>query len=181
MSKVILLISGKRRSGKSTLANYFRGYGYHVIGFADPLYKLHNEIWVEHKQIYQWHGDLTRDQRERLIDLGATLRCLHPDALVRMAASAIRGEASPALVVIPNYRFPNELKIGEYAGPEYVVRTLRLKRIGHALTDGLDDHASETALDNAEFDYTVSVADGDFVALSQEATRIAKQIREEVM
>jgi len=185
--KVILLISGKRRGGKSTLADYLRGYNYQKLGFADPLYSLYNQIWLNSVQLTQEHGDLSRVVRERLIDLGAALRCVHSDAVVRIAAKRIRGMVEREEIyrfVLPNYRFPNELKIGDYAslqnGADFVVRTIRIERKGHVLLDGLDNDMTETALDDAEFDYTISVDNGDLDTIAAEARRIAQEIEKEV-
>jgi energy-coupling factor transporter ATP-binding protein EcfA2 len=172
----IILISGKRRSGKSTLARYLRGYGYTTTGFADWLYILHNRIWAEHEPIWGEHGDLERDQRERLIDLGAALRCVHPDALVRLTASEINDDyliSRNTKFVIPNYRFPNEKNIVQYLQFPAVVHTVRVTREGQTFDDGLDDDPSETSLDGEQFDSIVRAGDGQLYMLQDAARALA--------
>jgi hypothetical protein len=184
VKNLVVLIGGKRRSGKSTVAEVFREYGYMLNGFADPLYELHNKIWLEKPRIKSWHRDLTPSERGRLIRLGKALREVHPDALVRMLASRINAlwgfPGYSHRLVIPNYRFPNERGIATYLDGETTVRTVRVERLGYEPRDGWDDDPTETALDNEVFDYTIRVEDGDLATLKSEATDLVFIIKEEV-
>ena len=91
---MIIMLSGKRQSGKTTLARMLeKEYGYHVVGLADPLYDIYNMVanslpsnpWLTaalaalsgtytYPQLGPYHGELPEAQRRVLIQLGAYIR-----------------------------------------------------------------------------------------------------------
>lgn len=180
MENLVVLISGKRRSGKTTVARIFQSYGFVMQGFADPLYDLHNKIWFNDTPIGPEHRDLTPKQRVRLINLGGALRAVESDALVRMAASHLNAMWKYPYyshnAVVPNYRFPNEKHIGRYLEGDTHLHTIRVIRRGYIPDDGLDHDLSETALDNEIFDSTFSVPNGDVEALQRMTARLALEL-----
>lgn len=181
---IVLLLAGKRRSGKTKVAQYLGKYGYVTMGFADLLYDIYNQVWFDCPSIYDTHGDLSAVERKRLINLGGAIRFVNKDAFVRVLAGRARKlwkfNGSPCRIVVPNYRFPNEARLPEYLGGEVMLRTVHIERIGYTPNDGLDGDITETALDNADFDYTISVDDGDLAALAGEAVRVHHEVEKEV-
>lgn len=146
-------ISGKKRAGKDLFASILKetsGLTVERLAFADALKEevaaacgVPLDFIEKHKDQFrlglQWWGTefrrgLISDTYwlERFDDRYQVLRGFNPP---------------PAIVVVPDVRFPNELaKIHQLGG--IVVRVERG-------APGADAHASETALDHANFDYLI--------------------------
>lgn len=166
---MIVLISGKMGSGKTTLANELarawekeKGHRAILINFADALYDMHNfclgylvdhGITPEHakdRKLLQWLGT----------EWG---RAQDPDLWVKIVKRKIenlshhsRSLGQKLMFIVADCRFPNELTAFPDAykvrlNCERVVRKYRCTR----WTD-TDNHESETALDNIpNYDYDV--------------------------
>jgi hypothetical protein len=152
-SSMIIGLSGKKGSGKTTLARYLHRQleGSAVMPFAGPLKDLAMELFG--CEAVQVNGDEKQKTslalcgltgREVMQRVGAAMRDVWPDCWVHawkksvVSAWAEHGSAFP--VIVDDVRYPNEVEaIRDMGGI-----VIRLNR--HPLR--IDDHESETALDD---------------------------------
>ena len=155
----IILISGKAEAGKTTAANiikyYLCGigkraaivpYGQYVKDTAKMIFGWDGQKDENGRQLLQWWGtDVVRKKSENF----------WVNTVMRLAA-VLDGEID--YLIIDDCRFPNEIDLWK---DEYDYLTLRIERPGHenALNDEQRKHPSETALDDYEFDVTISATD----------------------
>ena len=155
----IILISGKAEAGKTTTANiikyYLCGigkraaivpYGQYVKDTAKMIFGWDGQKDENGRQLLQWWGtDVVRKKNENF----------WVNTVMRLAA-VLDGEID--YLIIDDCRFPNEVELWKH---EYGCLTLRIERPGHenALNDKQRKHPSETALDDYEFDVTISATD----------------------
>lgn len=155
----IILISGKAEAGKTTAANiikcYLCGigkraaivpYGQYVKDTAKMIFGWDGQKDENGRQLLQWWGtDVVRKKNENF----------WVNTVMRLAA-VLDGEID--YLIIDDCRFPNEIDLWK---DEYGYLTLRIERPGHenALSDKQRKHPSETALDDYEFDVTISATD----------------------
>ena len=155
----IILISGKAEVGKTTAANiikyYLCGigkraaivpYGQYVKDTAKMIFGWDGQKDENGRQLLQWWGtDVVRKKNENF----------WVNTVMRLAA-VLDGEID--YLIIDDCRFPNEVELWKH---EYGCLTLRIERPGHenALNDEQRKHPSETALDDYEFDVTISATD----------------------
>ena len=155
----IILISGKAEAGKTTAANiikyYLCGigkrvaivpYGQYVKDTAKMIFGWDGQKDENGRQLLQWWGtDVVRKKNENF----------WVNTVMRLAA-VLDGEID--YLVIDDCRFPNEVELWKH---EYGYLTLRIERPGHenALNEEQRRHPSETALDDYEFDVTISATD----------------------
>ena len=155
----IILISGKAEAGKTTAANiikcYLCGigkraaivpYGQYVKDTAKMIFGWDGQKDENGRQLLQWWGtDVVRKKNENF----------WVNTVMRLAA-VLDGEID--YLIIDDCRFPNEVELWK---DEYGYLTLRIERPGHenALNDEQRKHPSETALDDYEFDVTISATD----------------------
>ena len=153
---MIIGISGKMCAGKDTLASYLLEYsGGSRIGFADKL----KDICAELFDIDPRSKD---DYVRRILQKFGTEvgRNIDQDVWVKYALRRAKTLQEP--VIIPDVRFPNEL-YGIQAVGGIVIRVVcdeevRIERVKCLYGEqGLErfTHPSETALDDAVFDYYV--------------------------
>lgn len=147
----IVCISGKRRSGKSSLAEILRNkYGFFPISLATPLKTLCMQQFglstdqvdgdaKEHPTVY-CQGDKWLTARDILIQTGQFYRSIEPNFWINKLLS-LTGHLD-ANYVIPDVRFSNELKTFKARGAFLV----RLER-GEEFTGKNIDDPSETELD----------------------------------
>jgi len=159
---MILGLSGKAKSGKTTAAVYLendrgfvrRSFAALLRSYVAKLFGCSERQLVESafKEQKSGVGDLTwRDLMKRT---GAFLRSMDPLFFVD------RIDLSGKLVVVDDVRFINEAK--KIEGPDATQGILiRLRR---PQTETGDDDISETELDNWDFVYTVDNS-GDFQQL----------------
>lgn len=178
----IILISGKAEHGKDTFVNLCmeqinsRKYKYNhninpmVARFADPLKFIA-------RTYFGWDGEKDEKGRHLLQQLGTERGHQIIPGIWSKFISDVVLIKSPDIntVFIPDWRFPEEYydlvnydyqdnyvlnKIRYYNDipVEYVVHTVRVVRINHEskLTAEQLKHASETALDDFEFDYVIT-------------------------
>jgi signal transduction histidine kinase len=160
---MIIGLSGYAQTGKDTIADYLiKNYGFTRVSFADPireaLYKLNPNIrlaesygaslshavdsmgWEEVKR-------LSADARELLQRLGTEVgRSMFGDSFwVDMAMEKARSHDK---VVFTDVRYPNELQaIVEASGAVW--------RVVKDNVGAVNRHASETALDDYQFEYII--------------------------
>lgn len=160
----LILISGKAGSGKTTLAQQLMadlksvGKKVTALRFAQPVYEAH---WAAQRAL-EPYGIKAVDKDRVLLQLIGTewgRNTRGENVWVDAVASRIQDfdDAGYDYVVIDDCRYPNELN-HQYGVPTLKVRLeasddLRQTRLGGALPP---DHASETSLDHAEFDYVFS-------------------------
>lgn len=156
---VVLLISGKQGSGKTTLAkglvHYFENERrtYH-LKFADILYEMHDEVC----RVAYKYAIPTNKKESRLLQLLGTEwgretkgQDVWVNALANKIANIHGTIARDDLVVVDDCRFPNELNLQV---PGWLVLSCRLdasKEVRKSRAEGwrdTDDHPSEVALDH---------------------------------
>ena len=155
----IILISGKAEAGKTTAANiikyYLCGigkraaivpYGQYVKDTAKMIFGWDGQKDENGRQLLQWWGtDVVRKKNENF----------WVNTVMRFA-DVLDGEID--YLIIDDCRFHNEVELWKH---ECDYLTLRIERPGHdnALNDEQRKHPSETALDDYEFDVTISATD----------------------
>ena len=135
--------------GKDTLANHVIANhgGGHVVSFAAPVYEVASAIQrVLGRHVEKDAGLL------QLVGLG--LRDHYGDNIwvdrAMAKINAINQLDSTANVIVPDMRFPNEMKELKDAG-FVTIKVVRPDR----LIDRDPNHPSETALADAPFDYVI--------------------------
>lgn len=162
----IVVIAGRKRSGKNTLADILtKLYGYKNFAFADGLrevtlatdpiisWDLKTNQPIRYSQIIQELGyeqakDVFPEIRRFLQNLGSEgIRKLDEDFWVNQTFKRVRGHQGPAC--ISDCRFISESEIGQLHGALVVL----LKRPGNE--DLEDTHQSEAEVDQLEPDMIV--------------------------
>ena len=156
----IIAISGKARSGKSTIALFLKkvfekkGKVVKIVHFGDYLKQIL-------KTYYNWDGKKDETGRHLLQAIGTDLmRKNNANIWVNVVAELVLGWGSSVdIVIIPDTRFVNEIlglrKCVEGGGYPFVVR---IERTGDYsdLKPEQKAHPSETELDNWAFDLVVN-------------------------
>lgn len=152
----IICISGKAQHGKDTTAKLLE----------DALKAKGNRVLIAHygdlvkyvcKTFFGWDGKKDEKGRTLLQSVGTDkIRAASPDYWANFIVSILdifRGEWD--YVLIPDTRFPNEYEIYEAYGMDATL--LRVTRPGFVspLTEEQQKHASETALDDYQYDATI--------------------------
>src|SRR3990167_4042195 len=163
---MIISLSGKKQSGKSSVAKYLvEKYGFIEVSWANPLKEIIGRqlFGLTTEQLYGTTADREKiDQywnlsaREILQKVGTDLFRVHfmDDFWVRIGVEKIKNEvANGHNVVISDTRFPTERKAAENLGG----KTIRMKRPDMI---SADYHDSETSLDDASFEYDISATTG---------------------
>lgn len=176
MSKLVILLSGKKGTGKNTSASIITDMlgteNVEEIAFADPIKRFCMDCFAltqtqcygtsgerESPSSISWNdiSDSYKPQsanglmtvREVLQFVGTeALRGFYPDIWAHAGLTAAR-RSQKKVVVFTDTRFPNEilkLKSMELDTPPATVVTVRINRE----TGRIDNHESETALDNYE-------------------------------
>jgi hypothetical protein len=167
MIPYIIGISGKKQSGKSTIANrmheIFSDIESEIIRFADPLKDIVRDCFIPVEWNWTIESFESEENKRKVTPCGKTVRELlqivgtdwfrsvYPDAWVNTFRMSMKFSTLP-YVFVPDCRFPNELKVIQDMGG-IVVRTLR-----HPFED---NHASETALDEVQKN-TMDIEGGGF-------------------
>lgn len=155
----IILISGKAEAGKTTAANIIK---YYLCGIGKRAAIVPYGQYVKDtaKMIFGWDGQKDENGRQLLQWWGTDVvrkknKNFWVNTVMRLAA-VLDGEID--YLIIDDCRFPNEIDLWK---DEYGYLTLRIERPGHdnALNDKQRKHPSETALDDYEFDVTISATD----------------------
>lgn len=151
-----ICISGKAQSGKDTSGAIFekelldRGHSVLVIHNADLLKFIC-------KTYFNWDGKKDNVGRTLLQRVGTNvIRQADPDFLVDFIAK-LTGFFKDLwdYIIIPDIRFPNELKKLKADDTNvYHIRVVR-KNFESPLTKEQQNHPSETALDGVESDFTL--------------------------
>jgi len=179
---MIIGLSGYAQTGKDTVAGHLiANYGYRRVAFADPireaLYRLNPVVpvgefssthlaqavnglgWEETKR-------LSPETRRLLQVMGTEVgrEMFGPDFWVNQAM----GNAGKFdKIVLTDVRYPNEYRAIKNRGGILI-------RIVKPGTGAVNEHESETALDNFSFDATI-VNDGSIYELSQKIDSLMKE------
>jgi hypothetical protein len=174
-------ISGKRRSGKTTLAEkLFKSYGYIPLHLASPLKAMCKEqfglseaqVNGDHKEsptVYNRDG-VFLTPRQIMIEMGRFYRSIDENFWVNKLILQAGSYPEGSVVVVPDVRFKNEIEALKKRGA-YLVRLER----DEALTGSYINDPSETELDNYKgWDLHVPADfNQDMLHLHQIATRVA--------
>lgn len=147
--KLVILITGVKQSGKSTIAEIIPGQ-HEIISFADPLklfminvlgLQWHNVYGTEDQKNELTHLHYAREQLSgrRAMQIFGTdmVRALDPNAWIRAFVKRAK-ESVYNVIAAPDCRFPNEYEIND---PSFVVKRICTHRQG-----GTDSHISETGI-----------------------------------
>ena len=152
-----ILISGKARHGKDTTANMLydefkkKGKKTLIIHYADLLKYIC-------KQYFGWDGNKDEKGRTILQEVGTdNIRKNYPDFWVKFVADFIMCFPNRwDYVIVPDTRFPNEAShIVDRGFNAFLLRVNRGGDFVSPLSEEQQRHASETALDNADFDFVI--------------------------
>ncbi len=151
--KLLLGISGKMGSGKSTISHMLKA-GFEmgdekveIISFSKPLYKAQDLLYKEFGLALQ--GDKDRDL---LISIGQWGRDIDPDFWVEQMAKCIV-ESDADIIICDDVRFRNEAAFFNKLG--FLVRIEGEQR-GDNVDTSKSNSITETALDKYKFDHVVS-------------------------
>jgi hypothetical protein len=175
-------LSGKKQSGKSTVAIYLKEkYNFLEVSWADPLKQIVGKKLLGLTE-FQVNGPMEKKEaidpfwgkspRELLQIIGTD--CfrdqVHPDFWVKIGMRKIQQHLEDGYsVVVTDCRFPNELSaIKNLAG--HSVRISRPDQVNK------DRHPSELALDSFEHDYNISAESGDIDGLKFQIKQVLEKV-----
>jgi len=153
----VVLISGKARHGKDTVARCMEQYLYE---HGEKVLVTHYGDLVKYtcKAFFKWNGVKDNNGRTLLQKVGTDyIRNKYPNFWVDYVIGVVTSfQDQWDYVLIPDVRFPNEIYRWESCEDVEVIR-LRVNRDGYesVLTPEQQAHESETALDGYLFDYII--------------------------
>lgn len=178
----VLGLSGKKHSGKSTVAKHLvEKHGFYEMSWADPL-KMHigmsimgftfDQVYGERKEVVdEYWGDTPRAFLQKIgTDLFRDQ--LDTDFWVKAGKRHIAKlqEGGHNKIVVSDCRFPNEVEAITQMGG----RSIRVTRENYHVPDF---HASETALDGFKFDGVISAESGNVEMLLVRAEQMLEWFR----
>lgn len=132
----------------------------------DLLERSGNEVLVAHNAgllkyicyvFFDWDGAKDESGRSLLQHVGTdVIREKDPDYWVRFIVQMIQwfGERWD-YVIVPDCRFPNEIAMFKENGFDTIHIRIHRESDASGLTENQKTHASETSLDDAEFDFCI--------------------------
>lgn len=178
----VILISGKARSGKDTLAMYLKDEAI-LHGKKTLIIKYADILKFVCQKYFGWNGEKDEKGRTILQQVGTNLcRDNSPDIWVNCVIEIVKGlQTEFDYVLIPDTRFPNEIK--QWWGSGFDSVTVRVNRVNDDLTEydnGLNveqkQHPSEIMLDNYVFDWRIT--NNKITDLQEAAQEIFKSVEE---
>lgn len=149
MKPVVLLISGKAGTGKSTAAQYL-----HSLSPKSVIYHFAEGVKFTARQSFGWDG--VKDEKGRILlqQVGQTGRAYNPTIWIDQCAQRIvtfQNDAyfSGGLSLVDDFRFKNEVaRLKEYK--QWLVMTLHLNAPDREILKGTPayNEISETELDD---------------------------------
>lgn len=156
----VILFSGKAQVGKDSSANILKELMERdnkkviIIHYADLLKYIC-------KTFFGWNGIKDEKARSLLQHVGTDIiRNRHPDYWVDFIVELLSIFYDEwDFVLIPDSRFPNEIKKMKN---NFMTMAVRITRLNYEspLTEEQQNHISETALDNYQFDYYIDSESG---------------------
>lgn len=162
-------LSGKKQSGKSTLARYLEEkHAFFEYGWADPLKQIigMDLMGLTADQVYGSNKDKetvdpfwNKSPRHLLQIIGTECfrKQVDPDFWVKVGVRQFNNFRDRNIVV-PDCRFPNEIEAIQKEGG-IVIRVVREDWTVK------DEHESETALDSYDFEHIVTAKTGEIDSL----------------
>lgn len=149
MSYPDIALIGKMGSGKTTIARLLESeFGYTPLHFATPIKEVAQLIWA----------DVNRDHLQKL---GVAVRDIDENAWANVLLRKV--DNSDSRIVVDDCRFPNEYQSLKERGFRIVriiadrnERVRRLTQIGRLQDESQLEHSTETGLDDADVDYTIT-------------------------
>ena len=152
----IVCISGKAQHGKDTTAKLLE----------EALKAQGNRVLIAHygdlvkyvcKTFFGWDGKKDEKGRTLLQRVGTDkIRAVSPDYWVDFIVSILDIFCDEwDYVLIPDTRFPNEYEIYETYGMDAILLRVVRPNFVSPLTEEQQKHASETALDDYQYDATI--------------------------
>jgi hypothetical protein len=160
MSK-ILLLSGKAQNGKDSTANILKSH-FDSINKKSIILHYGDELKSVCSKYFSWDGKKDEKGRHILQFVGTNLaRRHHPTIwvdIVILFTKALFFDYD--YIIVADFRFPDEYT--RWIEEGYDVTTIRIERLDfdNGLTEEQKNHASETSLDNFNFDYTIESESG---------------------
>lgn len=157
---MIITLSGKAESGKDFCAKIMKEY---LEGGGFKPIIIHQADYLKYicKTYFGWDGEKDEKGRQLLQYVGTDLvRAKYPNYWVDATLNAILIlKETYDFFLIPDTRFPNEITLMR---EHYMLASVLVVRPNHVnkLTPKQRLHASETALDNFQFDYTIVGEEG---------------------
>ena len=182
MSHTIIGLTGKKHSGKSTVAEYLCDkYGFVEITNAEPLKEIIGRylFYFTEAQLYGDKKDEVDERwfvspRDVYIRFGKFLRdeygadFLPKRAMFRVAELVAR-YPSGVRVVVSDCRFPSEFEVIDTVGG----MTCRVKRSDATYEN---EDKTETAADNVQTTFEVSADSGDLESLHAQVDKMMEEI-----
>lgn len=175
---ILIGISGKRGSGKDTLANELvKSYGFIKLSFA-RLLKQHVREFFD-MSLEQTDGFLketidlryNKTPREIMIQVGQFYRAIDPDFWIK---GAFKGLDTSKNYVMSDLRFKNEANYIRNVHGAYLVRLNRRSDLNIYGPTGIND-ISEIDLDDYNFNWTVPASENvDMNDIKRNATKLAE-------
>ena len=184
-----IALTGRMRSGKSTIADYlWLTHGFAKVSFASSL-KLTADRLFSHLYEPIYDGRSIREYRKPralLQELGQKLREIDEDVWIKQAEQSMRvfeNYRTTAGIVIDDLRQPNEYEWARANGFVIIrvnapdeMRIERAKAEGDDFSEGDLTHDTEQHCDKFDVDYTIT-NDGDLVDLERQIDEIMNDIK----
>ncbi|MCS1350369.1 AAA family ATPase [Mechercharimyces sp. CAU 1602] len=149
-----IALTGKMRSGKSTVAEYLsENYGFHSCAFGDTLKLFANKLFqprqLKDRQLYQWFGQTMRERES--------------DIWVRHLDYAIYDLVTTGKnIVITDLRQPNEYQYCREKGFAIIrvtcpddIRLQRMRQEGDLFDETTLNHETEMYIDGFGVDFEI--------------------------
>lgn len=180
----VFLVTGYARTGKDTLGNALLELlpGSRKVAFADLLKNAGN-LFLERLDLHG-RADLHRDAdkarfREFLVAGGRMARALDPDVFANDAAHHARMNLQACrCVVIPDWRYPNELIAVQTICSPYQVVTVRLHRESTGPANEEEAVHMAQIEDTCRIDHEASFKSGETGAIRDLAFTLAASVPE---
>lgn len=175
-----IALTGKMRSGKSTVAEYLKAnYGFTEFAFGDALKRFVHAIFGESsakdRDLYQWFGQ--------------TMRSRDPDVWVRRLDEAVcdHFKSRPPVgaakrVVVSDLRQPNEYEYLRREGYTIIrincpedIRVDRILESGDYFEQSMLDHETEWHVDTFDVDFEVENS-GRWIDMAEQVDVIMREL-----
>lgn len=166
----VVAVSGKRRSGKNTIANFLIEKGFRQERFATELYHEVGQLGFTPDQVEE-HKEVIRPI---MIAIGDARRHFDPDHYARKLVGRLPFTKSEH-VVVTDLRFSNEAKLlRDWASiTGHRVTLVRVERPDYVRNTPADYHRSECDLDQwQDWDMIVNANSGEIDKLERAATEL---------